>query len=115
MAKNKKRRIDTDGMVYSTDPDFEFGNEISDDTDLSPEEQSIVLRKDKKNRKGKLVTLVQGFRGSNEKLKELARELKSVCGTGGSAKDGEIVIQGDFIDKINAHLIRSGYNVKKLH
>jgi translation initiation factor 1 len=114
MSKKKKKRISTDGMVYSTDPDFEFENNVVNVEDVAPENQRLTLRKDKKQRKGKVVTLIEGFEGSETELKALAKDLKTYCGSGGSAKYGEILIQGDFLDKINKQLLELGYNVKKL-
>lgn len=114
MGKKKKKRISTDGMVYSTDPDFDFEEEEEFEEDLDPNEQHLVVRRDKKQRKGKVVTLVQGFEGSSDSLKQLAQSLKTHCGTGGSAKDGEIIIQGNLVDKVYSYLLLSGYNVKKI-
>jgi translation initiation factor 1 len=117
MGKKKKKRIQTDGIMFSTDPDFDFDSVNGDEDEfesLKPSDQHLVIRKDKKHRKGKLVILIEGFEGSEIEMKLLAKELKGHCGTGGSAKDGEILIQGDFLQKINDYLIRSGYNVKKI-
>lgn len=106
-----KKRL---GMVYSTNPDFKF------DTGESPEEetpapslQKLIVSIDRRNRGGKQVTLVTGFRGREEDLSELGRQLKIKCGVGGSAKNGEIAVQGDFRDKITALLCSMGYNAKR--
>lgn len=114
MGKKKKKRISTDGFIYSTDPDFEFESEEEEAELLDPEDQYLEVRRDRKQRKGKVVTLVEGFEGPEDAIKALAKELKSHCGTGGSAKDGEIIVQGDFVDKVAQKLQSSGYNVKKI-
>ena len=110
MGKDKKKRID---VVYSTNRDFEYEYE-EDETQktLPPEEQLLYVSVDKKRRAGKEVTLVEGFVGMHDDLKDLAKLLKSNCGVGGSAKDGEIIVQGAFKQKIVDILISGGYNVK---
>ena len=110
MAKNKKRK----NVVYSTNPNFhyEYESEHHEET-LPPQQQDLRVMLDKKNRKGKAVSLVTGFVGSTEDLNEMAKLLKSSCGVGGTAKDGEILIQGDFRDKILEILLKKGYKVKK--
>jgi len=102
------------GMVYSTKDDFEFEEDsgIEEET-LSPSQQNLKVMLDKKARGGKKVTLVAGFVGSEDDLKELGKELKSKCGVGGSAKDGEILIQGDNRDKVLGLLLKGGYRAKK--
>lgn len=113
MAKNNdwKERL---GMVYSTNPGFQFdtGQEPESGT-LPPKQQKLIVSLDKRNRKGKSVTLVTGFIGTNTDLEELGRTLKTKCGVGGSVKDGEILIQGDFRDKIVHILSTGGYQAKK--
>lgn len=108
MADNDwKKRL---GVVYSTNPDFiyEEGQESSVET-LEPARQKLRVGIDRKGRAGKQVTLVSGFVGSDGDLAELARRLKVKCGVGGSAKDGEICIQGDLRDKVLALLQLMGY------
>jgi len=108
MAKN---RID---VVYSTNPDFQYRyDEPEEKETLSPSKQSLRVMLERKNRGGKSVTLITGFVGKHDDLADLAKELKSKCGVGGSAKDGEILIQGDFRDKILQLLLQKGYKAKK--
>ena len=102
------------GVVYSTNPDFRY--ESASEQEVStpePARQHLVVRIDRKGRAGKQVTLVQGFEGRDEDLCALARQLKTKCGVGGTAKDGEIAIQGDFRDKVTSLLQGMGYNAKR--
>ena len=111
MAKDWKERL---GVVYSTNPDFNFQKEEQQETQTpAPKQQDLRVSLDKKNRKGKAVTLVTGFVGTDEDLKALGKLLKSKCGVGGSAKDGEVMIQGDFRDKVMQILQAEGYKVKR--
>lgn len=99
-------------LVYSTNSDYTFEDEKERIETLSPEKQILIIRLDKKQRRGKQVTLVTGFVGSDDDLKELGKTLKSKCGVGGSAKDGEIIIQGEFREKIKQLLTAMGYRCK---
>ncbi len=101
-------------MVYSTDPDYEYdtGAEPEPET-LAPAQQELRVWLDRKQRGGKTVTLVRGFAGRADDLAELARMLKQKCGVGGTAKEGEIVIQGDHRDRVVAILTAAGYRCKK--
>ena len=113
MAKDNdwKSRL---GVVFSTNPDFKYETESEEAVQtLEPSRQKLTVGIDRKGRAGKQVTLVTGFVGSDEDLKELGKMLKVKCGVGGSAKDGEIVIQGDFRDRVTALLKEAGYNAKR--
>jgi translation initiation factor 1 len=112
---SKKNKPDSRGLVYSTDPDFTFREEPDNIETLPPAKQMLRVRLDTKHRAGKAVTLITGFAGKENDLEELGKKLKNFCGTGGSVKDGEIIIQGDQRDKIMQWLIKNGYvNSKKL-
>jgi len=107
-----RNRVD---IVYSTNPDFQYRyDELEEQVTLPPAKQDLRVKLDKKNRGGKSVTLITGFVGSHNDLVDLSKELKTKCGVGGSAKDGEIIVQGDFRDKILLLLQQKGYKVKKL-
>jgi translation initiation factor 1 len=109
-----KKRSNLSGLVYSTDPNFKLPEENTDDIDtLSPAQQNLRLRLDAKQRAGKVVTLVQGFEGKEVDIEDLGRKLKSFCGTGGSVKNNEIIIQGDNRDKILGWLIKQGFTKTK--
>jgi translation initiation factor 1 len=101
------------GMVYSTNPDFRFEEETTSQETLPVNQQLLYIWLDSKARKGKTVTLIKGYKGPEQEIDALARKLKSLCGTGGSAKNGEIIIQGDFREKIILFLTREGYKTKK--
>ena len=106
-----KKRL---GMVYSTNPNFQFITEEENEPQtLEPSRQKLVVSIDRRCRAGKQVTLVSGFVGSDEDLAELGRTLKVKCGVGGSAKNGEITIQGDFRDRVTALLNEMGYKAKR--
>ena len=102
------------GVVYSTNPDFEYSSSEEDLVEtLPPSNKRLIVSIDRRNRGGKQVTLVTGFQGTQEDLAELGRTLKVKCGVGGSAKDGEITVQGDFRDKVTELLKQLGYNAKR--
>jgi len=112
--KSKKNSLsDLGGIMYSTNPTFEFQEEVDDTVTPSNNQQDLRVMLDKKNRGGKAVTLVTGFKGKTEDLEVLGKMLKTKCGVGGSVKDGEIMIQGDVRDKIITILQKDGYKVKK--
>ncbi|HET6721621.1 MAG TPA: translation initiation factor [Chitinophagaceae bacterium] len=111
---SKKNKPDSHGFVFSTDPDFKFEHDSNPAATLLPGQQKLKVRLDTKHRAGKAVTLVEGFIGKEEDLEELGKKLKSFCGTGGSAKDGEIIIQGDQREKVMQWFVKNGYkNVKR--
>ena len=112
MADNDwKKRL---GVVFSTNPDFNYEEEtVQQQETLEPSKQNLIVSIDRKGRGGKQVTLVTGFVGSADDLAELGRTLKVKCGVGGSAKDGEITIQGDFRDRVVALLKDMGYKAKR--
>ncbi len=101
-------------VVYSTNPDFKYEEEEEASADtLSAAQQNLRVQLDRKNRGGKIVTLITGFIGSDEDLKELGKMLKMKCGVGGAAKDGEIIVQGDFKQRILELLKKEGYTRTK--
>lgn len=111
MSNDWKERL---GMVYSTNPDFKFEKETeSEEKTLPPQQQKLIVSIDRKKRKGKSVTLVTGFVGTEDNLKELGKMLKTKCGVGGTVKNGEILIQGEFRDRVMELLKQEGYKVKK--
>lgn len=107
-----KKREDKN-IIYSTNPDFSYEDGHDETVTLPPQQQNIKVQREKKGRGGKEVTMVRGFVGSEEDLKDLGKDLKKRCGVGGSAKDGEIIIQGDHADKVTQLLIKAGYKAKK--
>ena len=111
MSKKNKSLIN---VVYSTNPNFEYqssNNEEQETLELGL--QALYVSIDRKQRAGKEVTLIEGFIGSSDDLKELGKSLKSKCGVGGTVKDGEILIQGNFKDKIFEMLLKDGYSQTK--
>jgi translation initiation factor 1 len=111
MDNDWKKRL---GMVYSTNPDFDFdtGDQEEHETP-EPLQQQLYVSLDRKNRKGKKVTLIEGFRGSTADKKSLAKELKSSCGVGGSVGESGILIQGDFRERVVSLLQEKGFQVKR--
>ena len=111
MAKDWKDRF---GIVYSTNPDFHYQKDEKREEDtLPPERQHLIISLDKKQRKGKKVTLITGFAGKEDDLKELGKILKTRLGVGGTVKDGKILIQGDFRERVIEMLKMEGYQVKR--
>ena len=107
---SKKNKPDNRGFVYSTDPNFQFESHDENRETAAASQQQLRVRLDTKHRGGKAVTLITGFIGKAEDLEELGKKLKSFCGTGGSAKDGEIIVQGDQRDKVMQWLLKNGYS-----
>lgn len=117
MAKNKMKKVDLSelgGFVFSTNEDFEPETYEEAEETLPPNQQLLEVYNDKKNRGGKVVCLIKGFEGTDEDLKILGKELKAYCGVGGSAKDGEIIVQGNVRDKVLKYLTDKGYKTKRI-
>jgi translation initiation factor 1 len=110
---SKKKSTATDGIVFSTDPDFRLADEVYAAATLAPAQQKLKVRLETKHRAGKAVTLVTGFEGTEADMQELGKKLKTFCGTGGSVKDGEIIVQGDHRDKVMQWLTKNGYAAAK--
>ncbi len=106
--KNKNRS----GVVYSTNPDFQYTESNSEQENIPAAQQRLFVKLDSKMRAGKIVTLIQGFMGTTDALESLCKLLKTKCGTGGSAKDGEIIIQGNQKDRVIQLLRSEGFQVK---
>lgn len=103
------------GLVYSTDPDFKLPDESSEEQEtIEPSQQKLRIRLDTRHRAGKAVTLIEGFIGATADMEELGKKLKSFCGTGGSVKDGEIIVQGDNREKVLQWLLKNGYKSAKI-
>jgi len=116
MKPQNHPRKDREGVVYSTSDSFsyQYAEDESVHETPNPSKQNLKVMLDKKQRAGKVVTLISGFVGKEEDLTELGKKLKSKFGVGGSVKDGEILIQGDFRDRAIALLISDGYKVKRV-
>lgn len=114
MAKKLSSLDDLGGFVFSTNKNFEFESNDEQQETLENNQQKLEAHLDKKNRGGKVATIIKGFEGSDDDLKALAKQLKTLCGVGGAAKDGEIIIQGNFRDKIMDFLTKEGYRVKRV-
>jgi translation initiation factor 1 len=111
MDNDWKKRL---GVVYSTDENFSFETEHSEQTETPPaHQQNLTVALDKRNRKGKSVTLITGFRGSTDDLEDLGKKLKTSCGVGGSVKENQVLLQGDHRDKVVKLLQTYGFKVKR--
>lgn len=111
---SKKKQQSPGGLVYSTDPNFKLPEDDYEEQEtIEPAQQQLRIRLDTKHRAGKAVTLVENFIGTISDKEELGKKLKTFCGTGGSVKDGEIIIQGDNRDKVLQWLQKNGYNAAK--
>src|ERR1700712_615432 len=113
---SKKNKPDKSGFVFSTDPNFRFEEEPEEVQEtLPPNQQKLRVRLDTKQRAGKAVTLVENFIGKEEDVEDLGKKIKNFCGTGGSVKDREIIIQGDQREKMVQWLLKNGFkNTKKI-
>ncbi len=110
---SKKNKPDTRGFVFSTDPNFKFEEENDSQETLEPSQQKLRVRLETKHRGGKAVTLITGFIGTTDDMEDLGKRLKNFCGTGGSAKDGEIIVQGDQREKVIQWLLKNNYKQSK--
>jgi len=114
MSKKKSTLNSLGGLVYSTDPDFKLEeNHSSEQETAAAAQQKLKILLDKKQRAGKKVTLIEGFIGTQNDIEELGKKLKAFCGTGGSVKDGEILVQGDNRDKVLQWLQKNGYSAAR--
>lgn len=113
--KNQRIRLSDDGMVYSTQPQWkpDTDHDATFSEEMSPSSQTLYVSLDRKQRAGKPVTLVEGFQGSGMELLVLGKELKAICGAGGSVKDGAIIIQGDHRDRVISELEGKGFKTKR--
>lgn len=111
---SKKKINSFGGLVYSTNPDFKLADESHNEQEtIEPAQQKLRIRLDTKHRAGKAVTLIEGFTGTVNDIEDLGKKLKSFCGTGGSVKEGEIIVQGDNREKILQWLLKNGYKSTK--
>ena len=108
-----KKKTNSSGIVFSTDPDFRIDEDLPQETTLAPRQQKLRIKLDTRQRAGKAVTLVEGFSGTASDLEDLGKKLKAHCGTGGSAKEGLILIQGDQRDKVLQWLLKHDYSSSK--
>lgn len=114
MTKKGKGLESLGGLVYSTDPDWSYQAEENEQTStLPPQQQQLKVYLDRKQRGGKEVSLITGFVGQQADLEALGKTLKTKCGVGGSVKDGEIIIQGNFADRLVGLLVQMGYKAKR--
>ncbi len=112
MAKKKIQSLG--GLVYSTNPDFKLPDDNLEEAEtISASQQKLIIRLDTKHRAGKAVTLIDGFVGTSSDIETLGKKLKAFCGTGGSVKGGEIIVQGDNRDKVLLWLQKNGYSAAK--
>jgi translation initiation factor 1 len=109
----KKKLYNTDGIVYSTASDYSFSEEKESKETLPANEQFLKIKLDKKHRGGKVVTIIDGFSMTESAIEILAKQLKTFCGSGGSAKNNEIIIQGDHREKVLQWLVKNGYTKSK--
>ena len=111
---SKKKISSLGGLIYSTDPNFKLPDDNNEEHQtIETSQQKLKVRLDTKHRAGKAVTLVEGFIGTITDMEELGKKLKSFCGTGGSVKDGEIIVQGDNRDKVLLWLLKNSYKLSK--
>jgi translation initiation factor 1 len=110
----KKNKPDLKGFVYSTDPNFKFEDDQNADETLPAAQQKLKIQLNTKYRGGKSVTVVLGFVGTENDMEELGKKLKTYCGTGGTAKDGEIIVQGDQRNKVLQFFQQNGYKLAKI-
>ncbi len=114
MAKNTLKGLESlGGLVFSTNRDLPLHSDEEDVETPAPKQQDLRVMLDRKNRKGKVATIVTGFQGSETALAELGKMLKTKCGVGGAAKDGEIIIQGDHVARVLDILLKDGYKAKR--
>lgn len=113
MSKKIKSLSGLGGLVYSTDPNFKIEEDTAATETLPASKQPLRIKLETKHRAGKAVTLITGFTGTHDDAEELGKKLKTFCGTGGSVKDGEIIVQGDNRDKVLQWLQKNGYSAAK--